>query len=83
MTTKQQEKLAKEILKARQAYNEGNPIISDDEYDLLMGRLEKLNKDHPALNRHETPIDTGDVTLPFALPSLTKVRSDSGAEEWL
>ena len=51
MTIKQQEKLAKEILKARQAYNEGNPIISDDEYDLLMGRLEKLNKDHPALNR--------------------------------
>lgn len=83
MTTKQQEKLAKEILKARQAYNEGNPIISDDEYDLLMGRLEKLNKDHPALNRHETPIDTGDVTLPFALPSLAKVRPDSGAEEWL
>ena len=83
MTIKQQEKLAKEILKARQAYNEGSPVISDDEYDLLMDKLEKLNKDHPALNRHKTPIDTGDVTLPFALPSLAKVRPDSGAKEWL
>ena len=75
--------VANSVISARKAYDEGDPYIADEHYDELMATLEELDPNHPALNRHQTPVSTGDVTMPFCLPSLAKVRPDNGCDRWL
>lgn len=75
--------IAQSIIDARKAYEDGKPYITDEVYDELMERLKELQPDHPALNRHLTPVNKGDVEMPFCLPSLAKIRPDNGANDWL
>ena len=73
--------IAQSIIDARKAYEDGKPYITDEVYDELMERLKELQPDHPALNRHLTPVNKGDVEMPFCLPSLAKIRPDNGADD--
>jgi DNA ligase (NAD+) len=75
--------VARSIINARKSYDDGSPYITDEHYDELMATLEELDPNHPALNRHQTPVSTGDVTMPFCLPSLAKVRPENGCDKWL
>lgn len=85
MTKKQEKELAATILRHRELYVKGTPRISDVEFDRLEDRLRALNPEHPALKRSLTPVNisTEDKELPYALPSLDKMRPDTGAEDWV
>ena len=51
------------------------PTMSDDTYDALVDRLRELDPTHPYLEEVGAPPPTvGAVTLPFAMPSLDKIK---------
>lgn len=67
--------LVSEIEKHNNLYwNQNAPEISDNEYDLLIQRLEELNPDHPLLKLVEAPkvASIGKVSLPKPMISLDK-----------
>jgi len=78
-----EDKLAQTILRYRKLYNEGRPEISDDDFDKLEQKLKELNPKNPALDRMKSPIDKSNYKLPWPLPSLHKIRPDTGADKWL
>ncbi|MFA5450638.1 MAG: NAD-dependent DNA ligase LigA, partial [Dehalococcoidales bacterium] len=72
-------------------YVEDNPEISDAEYDLLMQRLVKLEKDHPELVTPDSPtqrvgakplssFDT--VKHPIPMLSLANAFTETDLDEW-
>lgn len=69
---------------ARKAYHNGlEPIMTDEQYDALIDRLEELDPFNPFLTKVGAPIETGDeVTLPIPLPSLNKAKPGTLAK-WL
>ena len=69
---------------ARKAYHNGlEPIMTDEQYDALIDRLEELDPQNPFLTKVGAPIETGDeVTLPVPLPSLNKAKPGTLAK-WL
>ena len=52
---KEIEKLRKELERHNRLYTEGNPEISDYEFDQMLRRLEKLEADHPELFDPNSP----------------------------
>jgi DNA ligase (NAD+) len=69
---------------ARKAYHNGlEPIMTDEQYDALVDRLEELDPQNPFLTKVGAPIETGDeVPLPIPLPSLNKAKPGTLAK-WL
>lgn len=51
-------KLVQELEDANKAYREGNPYLSDKEYDLLIEQLKSIDPNHPYLNKVEEEIFT-------------------------
>ena len=70
------------ITKHKRLYDKGTPEISDEEFDALEKQLRDVDPENPLLDRMAKPINKGDVKLPFALPSLNKIRPDAGID-WL
>lgn len=80
----QVKRLEKEILRHRDLYYKGNPELSDDDYDRLEEELREIAPDSPVLKAvGTTKVVKNEVTLPVAMPSLNKVRPDTGADTWL
>lgn len=78
--------LATLLIEAQAAYHNGQPIMTDDQYDALFDELEALDPKNPALTKVGAPIQTGDeVLLPIPLPSLNKAKPGlaSGLPSWL
>ena len=46
----EEKELAEEIERANKAYREGNPIMSDGEWDLKMDMLREMNPNNPLVN---------------------------------
>lgn len=67
-------------------YNTANPIITDDEFDILEEKLRKLAPKHPFLSKVGAKYDENDggaVPLPYWMGSLDKIRDDPKAlEKW-
>ena len=77
--------LAKEIEKHNRLYWEtGEPEITDEEYDLLIRRLEELNPNHPLLTAVLTPTvaSSGKVVHSNPMLSLNKAYSLEELLEW-
>ena len=55
-------------------YNGPTPLMDDDTYDALLGRLKELSPNHPYLEAVGAPVGQGAVTLPFPMPSLDKIK---------
>jgi DNA ligase (NAD+) len=56
-------------------YNGGTDILGDEVYDALLERLKELDPENPYLEEVGAPPPTeGAVTLPFAMPSLDKIK---------
>lgn len=66
-------------------YNKGQPIMTDDMYDLVQDHLRKRDPNHPALQRVGAPVQPGKkVKLPYWMGSLDKIRDDPKAlTKWL
>lgn len=58
-------------------YNQGEPVMSDDMFDMLKDILEKRAPSHPYLKEIGAPISNENkVTLPYWMGSLDKIRDD-------
>lgn len=73
------DKVAKWLKLASDAYyNQGEPIMSDDMFDMLKDILEKRAPSHPFLKEVGAPIAAENkVTLPYWMGSLDKIRDDA------
>jgi NAD-dependent DNA ligase len=63
-------------------YETGEPIIDDDTYDALVDELRALDPSNPYLSAVGAPVSEGAVRLPIPMPSLRKVKPDSGLDTW-
>lgn len=69
--------IVKILEEASDAYhNTGVPIITDDMYDALKQRLQKLKPNHPFLKQVGAPVRGEKVKLPYFMGSLDKIRDD-------
>lgn len=66
-------------------YRQGNPTISDKEYDQLVGQLREIDPDNSWFQQIEpAPIGSGrKVKLPVPMKSLDKVKSLSDLLNWV
>ncbi|MDK8879471.1 NAD-dependent DNA ligase LigA [Corynebacterium sp. MSK008] len=87
------DELAAKVRKHRDLYYNGQPVITDGEFDELFRRLQKLEEDHPELAVPDSPTkevgapatDTAfaDVTHPERMMSLDNVFNEDEVREWL
>ena len=87
------DELATEVRKHRDLYYNGQPVITDGEFDDLYRRLQQLEEDHPELAVPDSPTkqvgapatDTAfaDVTHPERMMSLDNVFNEDEMREWL
>ena len=87
------DELAAKVRKHRDLYYNGQPVITDGEFDELFRRLQKLEEDHPELAVPDSPTkevgapatDTAfaDVTHPERMMSLDNVFNEDEMREWL
>ncbi|WP_311355696.1 NAD-dependent DNA ligase LigA [Corynebacterium riegelii] len=85
--------LASEVRHHRDLYYNGQPVISDGEFDELFRRLQALEEEHPELAVPDSPtkevgapVNDGafaDVTHPERMMSLDNVFSEAEMREWL
>ena len=87
------DELASKVRKHRDLYYNGQPVITDGEFDELFRRLQKLEEEHPELAVPDSPTkevgapaaDTAfaDVTHPERMMSLDNVFNEDEMREWL
>lgn len=65
-------------------YNEDDPIMSDNLYDIVKEYMENLNPNHPILSAVGAPIgDFEKVPLPYWAGSMDKIKADAKVlERW-
>lgn len=78
------EKLKKSIIDANTAYREGNPIISDYEYDKLLDDLSILSPNDELLNKIGITIldDSRKSKLPIGMFSMNKIKTIGEIDDW-
>ena len=66
------------------AYREGNPLISDAEYDALVDELKQTDPDNDWLSHVEPAPVVSDhkVRLPIPMKSLNKVKNITELKKW-
>lgn len=73
------EQLVARLQKANYAYhNNGEAVMSDDEYDKGIDLLKRLAPSHPFLSVIGASVSKGGVLLPYTMASLDKVRYGEG-----
>lgn len=72
------EQIIRELTLASEAYyNRDEILMSDEMYDTLKEELERRNPDHPFLKQVGAP-EKDAVPLPYAMPSLRKIKFGKG-----
>ena len=69
------DELASKLTLYNQAYRNGQPLISDAEYDALVEQLRQLTPDHPFLQRVEPEQFTGRVEVRHMVPMLSTEKA--------
>lgn len=67
-------------------YNEGEPLATDDLYDIVKDFIEERDPEHPVLARIGAPViaNATKVRLPFWMGSMDKIRDDPKMlERWV
>jgi NAD-dependent DNA ligase/DNA polymerase/3'-5' exonuclease PolX len=67
------------IFSSDRYYNSTIPIMTDNEYDIVKEYLERKYPKNPILQQIGAPITKNKVKLPFNMPSMDKIKPDSGA----
>ena len=90
---RQWDELAEEVRRHRDLYYNGQPVISDAEFDTLFRRLQQFEEEHPELAVPDSPtMEVGaptasgafaDVTHLERMMSLDNVFSAEEMQEWL
>ena len=64
-------------------YNSKNPLLTDNEYDIVREYAEKKYPDNTTIREVGAPITKNKVTLPYNMPSMDKIKPDTNAlENW-
>lgn len=68
-----------------QYYNDGNPLLTDHQYDLLMDKLKKLDPNNKLLSQIGCKIHSKNkVKLPFYMGSMDKIKPDGESiSKWM
>jgi DNA ligase (NAD+) len=74
--------LEKKIRKAKVAYYNDTPIMTDAEFDSLEDQLRELDHDNKLLLEIGAEVEKNKAELPFYMPSLNKMKPDT-ASKWL
>jgi len=74
------EKVLNEIIdEANEAYYNENPVLTDNEFDIIKEYTEKKFPKATALCKVGAPVRGAKVVLPFEMASMDKIKPDSGA----
>lgn len=78
------EKLVSQLRAANDAYREGNPVMSDREYDNIEHQLMKLDPSNEWFRQgvNDKAPDSRKFKLPYPMMSLSKVKSIDEVREW-
>ena len=72
------------IQKANDAYYNNNPLMTDNEFDIMKEYFEKKFQNNPVLQNIGAPITKNKVTLPYHMPSMDKIKPDTDAlNKWM
>lgn len=68
---------------ANQKYYNQTPLLSDNEYDIIKEYIENKYPANPVMLEIGAPIEKNKVKLPYPMPSMDKIKPDTGAlESW-
>jgi len=77
------EGLAEDIKRHRKLYYDGNPEISDMEFDGLVNSLKELSPDHPVLKEVGAPVEGKKIIHTTAMKSLDTVHTHGDFLKWI
>jgi len=60
-------------------YNSKNPLMTDNEYDIVREYAEKKYPNNETIKQVGAPIEKNKVTLPYNMPSMDKIKPDTNA----
>jgi NAD-dependent DNA ligase/DNA polymerase/3'-5' exonuclease PolX len=60
-------------------YNTQTPLLTDNEYDILKEYIERAYPQNAAIQEIGAPVGKNKVTLPYEMPSMDKIKPDTGA----
>jgi NAD-dependent DNA ligase len=78
------EKLVNKITEANQLYRVGKPIMSDNEYDILIEELKSIDPDNDILNSIGFLVKDDDRKRKLSIPmfSMNKIKSMNDVDDW-
>ena len=84
LKTQTNETLADMLTAADSAYHcDQKPLMTDAEYDILKEHLAERDSTNPAVTAVGTSVKKNKVDLPYEMPSMDKIKPDTGAlEKW-
>jgi len=60
-------------------YNTKKPLLTDNEYDIVKEYAEEKYPDNETIKQVGAPIEKNKVALPYNMPSMDKIKPDTGA----
>ena len=78
------EKIVKELIQANEKYRQGNPIMSDKEYDQLLEQLFEIDPENDYFSKIGIEIidDSRKVSLPIPMFSMNKIKTMEEISDW-
>lgn len=84
LETMSEQRIVTMIQKANDAYYNNNPLMTDNEFDIVKEYIEKKYPNNPVLHNIGAPITKNKVTLPYNMPSMDKIKPDTEAlNKWM
>lgn len=78
-----EDQLSSIIREANKAYYTNNPILTDNEYDIMKEYIEIKYPSSNVIFEIGAPVDKNKVTLPYFMGSMEKIKADTKAlNEW-
>lgn len=80
-----EKELEKKIRSLNDSYRNGNPVVSDSEFDSLVERLREMNPDNPWFSKgvQDKAPATRKEELPIPMFSLEKVKTPEEVKKWI
>ena len=71
---------------ANTKYHEGNggePVMTDNEYDIMKETMEKMYPENIVLQKIGADVKKNKIVLPYSMPSMDKIKPDTNSlEKW-
>jgi NAD-dependent DNA ligase len=74
-----EKELSEIIILANNEYYNKNPLLTDNEYDIIKEFIEKKYPRNEAIQNVGAPVTKNKVTLPYNMPSMDKIKPDTNA----